>query len=209
MGVFGIPCIGRYHDYGLLPPAELVGEALALAKRVCAVLGGYRRWSEMPGRRNRHFRRVERSRPSRPNDFTLTTPLTPEKSPKWERTIGDIVRSRSASHSSLECIIGRVEFAACAVFSRFARCMLQPLYGKLYSASYYNYIHGKTTDTTKWRAGSLTTPLPAGLYAAGSRVPLRLSTQKIRSETIQWRSARCLSTTAPNRHPSMSIDTLL
>ena len=94
--------------------------------------------------------------PARVNNYTLTISLTPDKSVKWKRILDNVICDRTISHAVLEWVIGRLWFAQNAVFARFARCMLQPLYAKLYSAPYYMNIHGKTPDTFQFWPDALT-----------------------------------------------------
>ena len=94
--------------------------------------------------------------PSLASDFALKIALTPGKSLKWKRIIDEIVRAREVSHSTHEALIQRLGFAQCAVFPRFARCMLQPLYAKLYPFPFHVNLHGRTLDAAKWRPDALT-----------------------------------------------------
>ena len=153
--VFGTPTIGYYDDYGFYIPTDLGNEGFALIKRVCALLGVSLNGDKCKIGPSNNFLCLSGTFPTKSNGFSITIALPPEKSLKWKRTLDEIVRTRSVSHAALESLIGRLGFAQSGVFAKFARCMLQPLYAKLYSTPFYPNIHGRTLDTFRWWAEAI------------------------------------------------------
>ena len=174
--VFAIPTIGYYDDYGFYVPAELGDEALTLIKRICHLLGVTLKEEKCYIGPTNTFLGLSGIFPDRLNNFSLTVALTPEKSLKWKRTLDAIVGARSVSRAALESLIGRLGFAQSGVFSKFARCMLQPLYAKLYSNPFYPNIHGRTLDTFRWWAEAIVLLPPRVIFDRVSKPAFLLYT---------------------------------
>ena len=139
---------------------------MRVVRRVCFLPGVELKDDKCRVSRKDNFLGLTGISPGRGNNFTLTISLTPGKSLKWKRVLDHNVTHRRVTHAVLESVIGRLGFAQSAVFSRFARCMLQPLYAKLYSLPFYTAVHGKTLGTFKWRPEALSM-LPPGNIETG------------------------------------------
>ena len=74
--------------------------------------------------------------PNPSSNMTLSLSLSPEKSVRWLALVDLIIADRKIPHTTLESLIGRLSFAQAAVFGRFTRAMLKPLYAKLYDPRY-------------------------------------------------------------------------
>ena len=168
--VFAIPDIGYYDDYGFLAPSPLADHAVRVVRRVCSLLGIELKDDKCRIAGQNNFLGLTSTFPCRDNNFTLTICLAPDKSLKWKRVLGHIFTQRRVTRAVLESVIGRLGFAQSAVFSRFARCMLQPLYAELYSLPFYTVVHGKTLGTFKWRSEALSM-LPPRVVSKRVRFP--------------------------------------
>ena len=65
------------------------------------------------------------------NGSRLSISLTPEKCKRWPNLITGYLQEGRISHSFLEKLIGKLLFSQTAVFGKFARTQLRPLYVKL------------------------------------------------------------------------------
>ena len=148
--VFGIPMIGYFDDFGFLIPSSLSSDALQLVHQVCQMLGVKLKPDKSSIGRIATFLGLRGSFTHSDNDFTLTISLPNDKRVKWQEMLAGIIASRRVTHAALESIIGRLGFAQCSIYSKFARTMLQPLYAKLYAKPYYLSIHGRTLDVIRW-----------------------------------------------------------
>ena len=68
--------------------------------------------------------------PSIANNTRLLISLSIDRIMKIVAILNDILANRSAPHSMLECLAGKLWFAQTAIYHRFARSMHQPLYKK-------------------------------------------------------------------------------
>ena len=75
--------------------------------------------------------------PQPSNQIYLAISIPRDKAHRWARVIFEIIHSKYVSRATLESLIGRLSLAQAAVFGRFARAMLKPLYTKLYSRRYF------------------------------------------------------------------------
>ena len=98
--------------------------------------------------------------PSPENSMTLSLSLSPDKAAKWSDSILAIIEAQLISHAALESLIGRLSFAQTAVFGRFARAMLKPLYAKLYAPRFTSTISPALARNLSWRATTLKLPHP-------------------------------------------------
>ena len=207
--VFGIPTIGYYDDFGFLVPNEIGDEALTLIKTLCSLLGVKLKDNKCSVANPNDFLGLRGLFPNRKNGYALTISLSPEKSFKWKAFLDDIVLKRGISHAALEALIGRLGFAQNAVFSRFARCMLQPLYAKLYSYPYYENLHGRTLDTIKWWAEALTLLPPRVVYDRVSQADFILYTDASYENGSGMMASVLFAKTGINNSQKRVIDTTL
>ena len=143
---------------------------MRIARLVCDLFGiarnGYK--CRISGKRN--LLGMAGYPPCRVGNFALPMSLTPCKSLKWKHVLCNIDTSRNVTRAVQDPVIGRLGFARSAVCSRFARCVLHPLYAKLYSPPYYTIARGRTIDTFKWRSVALSM-LPARVISKRVRFP--------------------------------------
>ena len=92
--------------------------------------------------------------------MSLSLSLSPEKASLWAPTIDKIITDGCIAHALLESLIGRLGFAQTAVFGRFARAMLKPLYAKLYAPRYSAALTPALTRNLRWRGATLMNILP-------------------------------------------------
>ena len=184
--VFATPAIGYYGDYGFLAPIELSAADMRVVRRVFALLGITLRDDKCRIAGTNNFLGLTGCFPCRGSDYSLSISLTPDKSLMWQRVLAHIVSTRTVPHTASESAIGSLGFAECAVYLRFARCMLHPLYDKLYSTPYYLNVHGRRLGAFKWRSGELPTLRPRVISKRVTRPPPSL-TRTLRSKTIAVR----------------------
>ena len=65
--------------------------------------------------------------------MALALPFSPDKAQNWDNLIDSAILEGHISNATLEAPIGRLGLAKTAVFVRFARAMVKPLYAKIYS----------------------------------------------------------------------------
>ena len=150
-----IPTIGYFDDFGFLTAfsdsdatmrafAEFfspLGLELKTEKSIIGVIDG--------------FLGLEAYFPCPPNRLTLSLSLSNDKATRWADLIDRILEEGAISHTSLESLIGRLSFAQTAVFGRFARAMLKPLYVKLYTARYFNALPPALIRNLVWWGAAL------------------------------------------------------
>ena len=94
------------------------------------------------------------------NGMALVISLPREKAHRWARLINTIIASANISHSTLESLIGRLSFSQTAVFGRFARAMLKPLYAKLFSPRFHPQLSLPLIRNLQWWATILLSLTP-------------------------------------------------
>ena len=98
--------------------------------------------------------------PAPTNRMSLSLSLSPEKESLWASMSDKIVAGGCVSHATPESLIGRLGFAQTAVFGRFARDALKPLYAKLYAPRYSASITPAITRNLRWQGAALVNSLP-------------------------------------------------
>ena len=81
--------------------------------------------------------------------------LPSEKATKWCKILDTDIAAKAINHATLESLVGKLGFAQNAIYNRFARTQIQPLYAKLYSYPYYDRVHGLALRTLKWWSACL------------------------------------------------------
>ena len=93
--------------------------------------------------------------PAPENRVALAISLSPEKATHRASIIDTIIIEWHISHVLLESLIGRLGFAQTAVFGRFARAMLNPLYTKLYANRYTTSLSQALIRNLRWLGATL------------------------------------------------------
>ena len=91
--------------------------------------------------------------PSNQTSLVISPPM--DKAHRWARMIYEILDSKLAPRATLESLIGRISFAQTAVFGRFGRAMIKPLYTKLYSKRYFPMLSPAVERSLRWWAATL------------------------------------------------------
>ena len=170
---------------------------MRLVLRVCDLLGITLKTDKCRISGTNNFLGLTGAFPCRGNKYTLTITLTPGKSLKWKRALDTIVTNR------------RLGFAQSAGSSRFARCMPQPLYAKLYSTPYYLSAHGETLGSSKWRPEALTMLPPRVIPQRVCRPEFILRADASFENGSGMIAAILFDTTAPFQGKRRVIDTAL
>ena len=96
---------------------------------------------------------VEGSMPTRENGTQLAVRAPAEKAAKWSGLIKNFLTADATERAWLDMLIGRLSFAQSAIFARFARSLLGPLYRKLKSMAYTAELPpGERIVLTAWRS---------------------------------------------------------
>ena len=150
-----IPTIGYFDDFGFLVNASDTAGAMDAFNEFFDILGlELKREKSAIGISN-IFLGLSAQFPSPENSMTLTLSLSPDKATKWSESILEIIEAQSITHATLESLIGRLAFAQTAVFGRFARAMLKPLYAKLYAPRFVPTLSQALIRNLSWWATTL------------------------------------------------------
>ena len=84
------------------------------------------------------------------NNFHLAISLTPEKRERWHSLIRPYLAKGDLSHSCTGKLIGRLSFSQTAIFGKFDRAQLRPLYTKLYRRVYNSRLPQLERDSLRW-----------------------------------------------------------
>ena len=107
--------------------------------------------------------------PAPTNQMTLTLSLSPEKAKRWASLIDYFLQEGAITHAALESLIGKLGFAQSAVFGKFARAMLKPLYIKLYAQRYLPALTPALIRNLRWWRTTLKNILPMTVSPNRSR----------------------------------------
>ena len=138
--------------------------------------------------------------PSPLNDMCFVVPLGSERADKWAASSRAILHARRIAHSTLESLIGRLNSAQTAKFSRFARGMTKPLFTQLNNRRYNPASTPTAVRVMCWWAetllkfpsGDITDPADSGFCSLYRRILPDGTAQSYRGE-----AALFLPNTAP------------
>ena len=132
----GLPLVIYFDDFAAIIRAQLGEEALRIFTRFCSVLGITLKpgKSQVGGRIV--FLGLLGSFPCTANRYKLEISLPADKRKSWSQLLASFLKEGKISHSCLEKLIGRLLFSQSAVFGKFARTQLRPLYLKLHRRVY-------------------------------------------------------------------------
>ena len=132
----GIPLVIYFDDFAAIIRAQLGEKALAIFTRFCSVLGITLKPGKSQVGSKIVFLGLLGEFPSHRNGHKLSISLPPEKRKNWPQLLASYLKEGSITHSCLEKLIGRLLFSQTAVFGKFARTQLRPLYLKLHRRVY-------------------------------------------------------------------------
>ena len=148
-----IPTIGYFDDFGFLCIASEAALVMADFAAFFQMFGLELKLEKSAIGSHIVFLGLLGSFPNPSNHMTLSLSLAQEKSERWINMIRQIIADRKISHMALESLIGRLAFAQTAVFGRFVRAMLKPLYAKLYTPHYNPHLSEMILrNLARWRA---------------------------------------------------------
>ena len=150
-----LPTVGYFDDFGFLTADEDSSEAFRAFKEFFLLLGFELKVEKSFIGNWNSFLGMDAIFPSPVNGMTLSISLSEEKAIKWSNLIDRILSEHSISHTTLESLIGRMAFAQTAVFGKFARAMLKPLYAKLYAPGYTTAISPAIRRNLEWWRATL------------------------------------------------------
>ena len=85
----------------------------------------------------------------------LPIDLTASEKRKWAKRISGFISAGAISHKELEFIAGRLSFSHTAIFGRFGRALMQPLYRKANAAFYQCALSGEGVKALQWWEGMI------------------------------------------------------
>ena len=151
-----LPILGYFDDFGFFTLRDSAETTLGHVTRFCRILCITLKEEKSAVGPIMTFLGLTGTFPCPSNDMVLSVCLDDGKTQRWTRSIRDILAARSISHASLEALIGRLNFAQTNTFNRFARGMLKPLYGKLYSKRYIPALSTTSVRVLTWWHATLT-----------------------------------------------------
>ena len=92
--------------------------------------------------------------------MSLVISLPRDKAYRCARSITTVLRGKAVSRANLEALIGRLSFAQTAVYGKFDRAMLKPLYNKLYSKRYFPMLSPASERNLRWRVATIISLTP-------------------------------------------------
>ena len=132
----GIPLLGYFDDFAAIIRKTLGREALAAFTSFCTTLGIQLKEEKSEVGPRVVFLGLLGSFPCAENGWRLSISLTDDKRRKWSALLSSYLKEGRISHRCLEKLIGRLLFSQTAVFGKFARTQLRPLYQKFHSRHY-------------------------------------------------------------------------
>ena len=132
----GLPLVIYFDDFAAIIRAQLGPDALRISTRFCSVLGITLKPGKSQVGPKIVFLGLLCDFPRRENGYKLAISLPADKRKKWSQLIASFLKEGSVSHSCLEKLIGRLLFSQSAIFGKFARTQLRPLYLKLHRRVY-------------------------------------------------------------------------
>ena len=127
----GIPLVGYFDDFAALIKKHLGQKALDTFTRFCSLLGIQLKLGKSEVGSPLTFLGLLGTFPCAANGSRLSISLTPEKCERRSKLITGYLQEGRIAHSFLEKLIGKLLFSQTAVFGKFARTQLRPLYVKL------------------------------------------------------------------------------
>ena len=132
----GLPLVIYFDDFAAIIRAQLGPDALRIFTRFCSALGITLKLGKSQVGGRIVFLGLLGSFPCAGNRHKLEISLPAEKRKSWSQLIASFLTAGKISHSCLEKLIGRLLFSQSAVFGKFARTQLRPLYLKLHRRVY-------------------------------------------------------------------------
>ena len=132
----GIALVGYFDDFAALIKKHLRQKALETFTRICPLLGIRIKPGKSEVGSPLTFLGLLGTFPCAANGRRLSISLTPGKRKRWPGLITGYLNDGRVAHSFLEKLIGKLLFSQVAVFGKFARTQLRPLYTKLHRRVY-------------------------------------------------------------------------
>lgn len=149
--ISALPVLGYIGDFGFIAPSSAGQVALQTFEKFRSILRLVTRAGKSRVGNTVAFLGLEGTYPSPMNDHQLSKALSSDKTERRSSDIALFIRNGDIAHSELEKAIGRMGFSQTQIFSKFARCMIQPLYKKLYPHRYANSINQEIRNNLRWR----------------------------------------------------------
>ena len=148
--IFGIPLVGYFDDYGVMLPDSLSRPGLSTFNCFCDKLVVILKMGKSKVDKALTFLGMFGEFPNRENGNLLRISRPSEKAIRWEAIISPHIASGQILPTELDKLIGRLSFSQTAIFGRFGRSILRPLYNKLTSKSYSNKLEHHELQALRW-----------------------------------------------------------
>ena len=150
-----LPTLGYFDDFGFIVAAEGADEAFSAFTEFFALFGIELKIEKSSMGNFNSFLGLDATFPAPDNRMTLSLSLSVDKAIRWAGLIERILRDNLITHTTLESLLGRLVFAQTAVFGKFARAMLKPLYIKFYAPRYNSRLTPAIIRNLTWWISAL------------------------------------------------------
>ena len=147
--IFWIPLVGYVDDYGAVLPDSLSKPGLSTFCRFCTNFAILLKWDKNQVDKAITFLGIFGEFPDN-NDNLLRISLPTEKATRWGAIITSHIASGQITHSELGKLIGRLSFPQAAIFGRFGRAIVRPLYNQLKRNRYANKLERRELEALRW-----------------------------------------------------------
>ena len=153
--LLGIPMVGYIDDFGALCRTELLTEAQIAFRSLCQAIGVCLKPDKADAGNQIVFLGLKGTFPSLANGRQLLVTLPDEKANKWADEIVACAQANAIQRDALEKLIGKISFSQTALFGKFPRTMISPLYKKLHAKQYRAFINLQEKRIFEWWASTI------------------------------------------------------
>ena len=149
--ISGIPLVVYFADYGAMRPDSLSRPGLSTFGSCCDKLAIILKMDKRLVDKALTFLGLFGEFPNNNNDNLLRISLPNGAATRWEIVIAPHISSGKILRSELGKLIGRLSFSQTAIFGRFGRAILRPLYNKLTGKYFPNKLERRALDARRRR----------------------------------------------------------
>ena len=148
--IFGIPLVGYFDDYGAMLPDSLSKPGLSTFSSFCTKLAILLKMDKSLVDKALTSLGLFGEFPDN-NDNILRISLPTDKATRWGKIVASHIASGQILHSELDKLIGLLSCSQNAIFGRFGRTILRPLYNKFTNKYYYSDKLGRRElEALRW-----------------------------------------------------------
>ena len=167
MRIVAIPVVAFYDDFGFPIDHEIAIAGLDAFKEVPLLLGVILKLGKKTSIDNVSiYLGLKGTSPSPSNSMRLFIALSEDRITHIIALLDEAIKAKSISHNSSGRLVGKLFFAQTALYNRFARSTIQPLYRKVSASPYVHLISKRLSRISTWWEIALTT-LPPRIASPG------------------------------------------